>query len=108
MPCDGVGEPYQRAWGKPVCFTEIGYTRSAKAGVEPWAYDFSVSDDAGYQARLYRVAMEEIDRRPYMVGAFAWKWFTADDYRAAGERDPFPIQDRQPVLDALTRIWTRR
>lgn len=100
-------EPYQRKWNKPVCFTEIGYTRSAEAGMKPWAYDFSVGD-ADYQARLYRVAIEETERQPYMVGMFLWKWFTADTYERAGEKDPFPLQDRADVLEAITSRWNRR
>ena len=94
--------PVARRWNKPVCFLEIGYSASIKAGQEPWAYDV-VEPDVEYQARLYKVALEmQAKHSDTVVGVFAWKWFTSD---RPSPREPFVIQDRLPVLQVLARAW---
>ena len=108
-------EPFVRRSGKQVCFTELGYSASADAGKTPWAYDV-VDEDPEYQARLYKVALEEAAKRDWVVGAFLWKWFTSDPPAGAGaggggggrrRRDPFAMQDREPVLNVLREVWAR-
>jgi hypothetical protein len=91
--------PFQRRWNKPICFTEMGYTASVHAAARPWAYDVDRPSTA-YQARLYKVALEEAAKRPYVRGAFLWKWFTSDP-SSRGRGEPFMIQDRPDVLEAI-------
>ena len=90
--------------GKPVVFLELGYTAGATAAMEPWAHAADDPDHA-YQARLYRVALEEAAARDYMLGVFLWKWFTADAFRRHEGADPFVIQDRPQVLEAIDGAW---
>ena len=90
--------------GKPIVFLELGYTASATAGMEPWAHT-PVDPDVDYQARLYRVALEEAGKRDFLLGVFLWKWFTADLYRKMEGGDAFVIQDRPPVLAAIAGAW---
>ena len=98
-------EPFVRRTGKQVCFTELGYSASADAGMTPWAYGV-VDEDVAYQARLYKVALEEAAKRDWVVGVFVWKWFSSD--RQSGRRrDPFAMQDREPVLDVLREAWNK-
>lgn len=63
--------------GRPVCFTEIGYSASSRAGSHPWE-PHEVDPDRDYQAMLWRVAIEEAAGREFLVGLFGWKWFTGD------------------------------
>jgi hypothetical protein len=97
-------EPFVRASGKQVCFTELGYSASADAGKQPWAYGV-VDEDPEYQARLYKIALDEASKRDWVVGAFVWKWFTSD-ISGGRRRDPFAMQDREPVLKVLKDAWS--
>lgn len=90
--------------GRPVCFTEIGYTVSARAAVEPWSGQVAGADEA-LQARLYRIAVERAGSRPWLKGVFVWKWFTAGQWDRYEGHDPFAIQHRPQVIEALRRAW---
>jgi hypothetical protein len=98
-------EPFVFKSGKQVCFTELGYSASADAGMQPWAYAV-IEEDVEYQARLYKVALEEASKRDWVVGAFVWKWFTSE-ISAGRRRDPFAMQDREPVIAVLRDAWKR-
>jgi hypothetical protein len=98
--------PFAARLDKPICFLELGYSDSAKAGMEPWAYDI-VDPNPEYQACLYRVALEEAAKHDQVVGVFVWKWFTAEP-RDGRRRDPFLVQDRPLVRDVLSRAWGGR
>jgi hypothetical protein len=103
----GFLEPFVRKWNKPLLFTELGYSASANAALEPWSYEI-VDPDPAYQARLYQIALEECAKRDYMAGVFVWKWFTSDQFRKIEGRDPFAMQDRPEVLDVLREGWKQR
>jgi len=92
--------------GKPICFTELGYTPSEIAAREPWAYTFKV-EDAALQARLYSVAIDEASKRDYMRGVFVWKWFSSSDWQRHENGDAFAVQNRPLVLEALQALWRR-
>jgi hypothetical protein len=96
-------EPFVHRSGKQVCFTELGYSASADAGMQPWAYGV-VDEDVEYQARLYKIALEEASKRDWVVGAFVWKWFTSD-ITGGRRRDPFAMHDRAAVLAVLRDAW---
>jgi hypothetical protein len=96
-------EPHVRRLGLQVCFTELGYSASADAGIKPWAYDV-VDPDHDYQALLYKVALDEASKRDWIVGAFVWKWFTSESAAERG-REPFLVQNREPVLKVLREAW---
>jgi len=61
--------------GKPVVFTELGYNRSRHAPVKPWDYEQGGDDAEAVQAACLRVALRELEREPWLAGAFLWKWF---------------------------------
>jgi hypothetical protein len=100
----GFLEPLAKQWNKPILFAELGYSASADAGLQPWAYEVTDPDPA-YQALLYRVALEEAAKRQYIAGVFLWKWFTSDQFRKFEGRDPFAMQDREEVLAVLRAMW---
>ena len=89
---------------KPIWFLEIGYTRAPSAGREPWSYGVTNPSDE-YQARLYRIAIEEASKRKYMLGVFLWKWFSADSFQRFERFDPFAIQNNPGVVDAMAAAW---
>jgi hypothetical protein len=98
--------PIARKLNRKICFTELGYSDSPKAGQEPWSYDQS-EQDPDYQARLYKVALEEASKHQDIVcGLFVWKWFTSDQFRKVEHRDPFVMQDRAKVIETLREAWS--
>jgi hypothetical protein len=76
---------------KPVLFTEIGYAKSRDAAAEPWkpAVDGS-SAAVELRARLTRLALQELPKYEFLVGAFWWKWIPGLNWfqRDFSMRDP--------------------
>ncbi|MCA8955424.1 MAG: hypothetical protein KDC87_05085 [Planctomycetes bacterium] len=71
-----------------VVFTELGYTNSFRAAIEPWASHSDGRDAEPFQRRLMAVALRAIEDEPRVEGAFLWKWFppprsTGRDFRIA-------------------------
>lgn len=72
--------------GKPVVFSELGYSAGPLAAKEPWQASVARSEDpegpAGVRAaealqlRCYRAAFDVLQaNREWLRGAFLWKWF---------------------------------
>ena len=72
--------------GKPVLFTEIGYDFSPAAALEPWAGRRQETDaNRALRRRLIAVALDVVERQPFVEGLFWWKWIpgpyhAADDF----------------------------
>lgn len=101
----GELDEFHKKVNKPIWFLEIGYSRSLTAGKEPWSYTVVGEPSDEYQARLYRVAIEQAAQRKYMAGVFLWKWFTAGSYQRYEGHDPFAIQNNPQVLAAIRQAW---
>ena len=101
--------PFAAEVGRPVCFTEIGYSRSGNAAAAPWEHH-EVEPDPALQAMLYRVSLDEIARSGVVEGVFLWKWFTgdADDAERMEPHDVFGLQNRPLALEAIGEAWTGR
>lgn len=63
------------ARGKHVVFTELGYNRSFDAAARPWDHRTDGPEAEAVQALCLRVALEEIENEPRVIGSFLWKWF---------------------------------
>jgi hypothetical protein len=92
--------------GKPVVFTEIGYTTSLEAASRPWA-DGRVRGPQRAQAeelqqRCLEAALAAIEpEAEWLRGAFLWKWFVGN---ARGES--FRMQS--PAMRAVIgKAWRR-
>lgn len=93
-----------RATGKPVIFTELGYSRSLAAAVRPW--EGRVEPGAGadraraLQLRCLEVGLEVCAReQAWLRGCFLWKWFV-------GEADGADfVLDEPAVRDVLRGEW---
>ncbi len=99
-------KPFAQKVGRPVCFTELGYSRSANAASAPWEYG-EVDPDPAFQARLYRVAIEEAQQSGVVSGTLLWKWFTgeADQVRQFERGEAFIVQDNTQAVDAIRQAW---
>ena len=98
--------PWAASTGRPICFTELGFSASRRAAVAPWEHH-EVEPDQELQAMLYRVSLDEIDKSGLVSGVFLWKWFTGDrDVAARLEgHDVFGLQNRPLTLDVLRSRW---
>jgi len=66
------------ATGKPVVFTELGYSRSTRALHEPWSAEVGGAGAEELQKVGLHAALTAIDREPMVTGAFLWKWFPGE------------------------------
>lgn len=96
-------DAFQKKSGMAVVFTELGYSRSVDAAREPWRHDEREPDDA-FQARLYRIALEEAQKREYVAGVFVWKWFSAE-LGDRPSREAFLVQNRPQTLDVFAEAF---
>ena len=94
--------------GKPVVFTELGYTISAEAASKPWA-DGHVRGAPAREAaeklqqRCLGVALRVIEpERDWLRGAFLWKWFVGE---SRGES--FRMQS-ETMRAVIGRAWGAR
>ncbi len=89
-----------RRYGKPVLFAEIGYDVSSAAAREPWRgerHDTPANRDL--QRRLVEVALERLEREPFIAGMFWWKWMPGSRHRG-------DFSMRHPgVMDIVRRAW---
>lgn len=88
---DGAGEPeliqgghrvaerveeLSKLWGKPVLFTEFGYTTRPNPAIRPWEWPDQmrgVSVDQEAQATAYRALLAPLLDQPRFIGAFVWR-----------------------------------
>jgi hypothetical protein len=90
--------------GKPVVFTEIGYTVSLEAAKEPWkdghARGAERAQAEELQQRCLAAALAAIaPEQEWLRGAFLWKWFVGD---ARG--DSFRMQS-PAMRKVIERAW---
>jgi hypothetical protein len=65
----------QRAYGKPLVFTEVGYRSGDGANRAPWDWGAVLAPDPGEQADCYAALYEVWSReRGWMKGPFWWAW----------------------------------
>jgi hypothetical protein len=70
------------AWGKPVLFTEIGYTTRPDPAVRPWEWPDSMTHvvvDEAAQAAAYRALLAPVLDEPDFAGFFVWRVYADPD-----------------------------
>jgi hypothetical protein len=75
-------EALARRHGRPVLFTEIGYVSRPGAHAEPWVWperhgrrEPSSPDGLELQAHAYEAFFRVFWHRPWVAGAYFWKWY---------------------------------
>ncbi|HXV61542.1 MAG TPA: hypothetical protein VEK15_12670 [Vicinamibacteria bacterium] len=89
---------YSAEQGKLIAFTELGYNQSYDAPVRPW--DDRVDDEGArsVQELSMRIALDEIEAEPAVIGAFLWKWFVPP--RRAGRNFQLAVPEIERVIRA--------
>lgn len=86
--------------GKPILLAEIGYDVAAEAAREPWrSRSRDTPENRALQRRLMEVALEHLERQPFLAGMFWWKWMP-------GSRRHSDFSMRHPgVMEVLREAW---
>lgn len=89
---------------KPVLFNEIGYDLSAKAATEPWLPSTRESaENRALRRRLMEVALEKLEKEPFLLGMFWWKWLPARPFH-----DPDFNMEDPDARAVLREFWAAR
>lgn len=110
-PHAGRLEALARRHGKPVLFTEIGYVSRPGATEEPWVWpdhrDRQPSSAAGLelQARAYEAFFRTFWHRPWVAGAYFWKWYPGLD---PGRTVGVGYSPQGKPAEAVLRRWYAR
>ena len=99
------------AWGKPVIFTEIGYTTRPDPALRPWEWPDGMSGvrvDERAQAAAYRALIAPELDEPYFAGFFVWRLYADPDdtsQEAAWGFSPRGKLSESVVRDAFSARW---
>ncbi|MCB0833418.1 MAG: hypothetical protein KDC45_08150 [Bacteroidetes bacterium] len=81
----GLGN-FSAKWNKPIVFTEVGFTSSTAAFVNPHDEDFSKPASEDMQALGFRLIFKTYDKKPWFKGYFWWKWESAETRRRSSAK----------------------
>jgi hypothetical protein len=98
-------------WGKPVVFTEIGYTTRPDPALRPWEWPDAMSHvvvDEAAQAQAYRALLAPMLDEPDLAGFFVWRLYADPD--DTSQEAPWGFSPRgklaeRVVRDAFTATW---
>jgi hypothetical protein len=84
-------------WGKPVVFTEVGYTTRPHPAVRPWEWPDKMRDvvvDEAAQADAYRAILAGVLDEPTFGGFFVWRLFADPDDTSQEAAWGFPFRGK--------------
>jgi hypothetical protein len=94
----------QRRHGKPVLFTELGFSSTASPWQQPWQDRRDRPNALTDQSRALGAMLAAIDGAPWVAGAFVWKWPSGPAY--GGPEDRSHIVAGKPAEAVMAR-WMR-
>ena len=98
-------------WGKPVLFTETGYTTRPDPAVRPWEWPDKMTKvrvDEAAQAAAYRALLAPLLDEPDFAGFFVWRVYADPDdtsQEAPWGFSPRAKQAETVVRDAFAARW---
>jgi hypothetical protein len=98
-------------WGKPVLFTEVGYTTRPDPALRPWEWPDAMSDvkvDEAAQATAYRALIEPMLEEPSFAGFFVWRTYADPDDTSQEAPWGFSPRGKEAELvvrDAFAARW---
>ena len=105
-------EAVSRRFGKSVIFTEIGYKSTGDAAIRPWEWPeiHDLKDlppvNLEFQARCYEAFFQTFWDRPWVAGAYFWKWYpTVGESKKADNIDFTP--QGKPAGEVLKGWYSR-
>lgn len=95
-------ERVQAKFGKPVLFTEAGYSAALGAHKEPWADETNYPLSLEEQARCYETLLRTFYDKPWFHGVYWWKLGT-NGYGGPNNNSMTPW--RKPAMEVLKRYY---
>ena len=102
-----------QAWGKPVYFSEMGYTTRSNPAIKPWEWPDGMKNvrvDQDAQAQAYRALLGPLLSEPLFQGFFVWRTY-ADPDDASQEAEwgfsPRGKQAERVLRDVYRADWAR-
>jgi hypothetical protein len=91
------------AWGRPVLFTEIGYTTRPDPAIEPWQWPdkMHVTVDQEAQATAYRALLSPLLDEPDIAGFFVWRVYADPD--DVSQEAPWGFSPRGKLAELVMR-----
>jgi glycosyl hydrolase family 113 len=92
------------SWGKPVLFTETGYTTRADPAVRPWVWPDAMSGvpvDEAAQAVAYRALTAPLLDEPDFAGFFVWRVYANPD--DVSQEAPWGFSPRGKLAELVVR-----
>jgi hypothetical protein len=90
---------------KPVLFTEIGYRSASGAAWRQWEIPRDAAVDLDAQRNAYEAFFETVWPRPWVAGAYPWKWFSYPDHGRVDGND-YDVESK-PALEVIRRAYRR-
>jgi hypothetical protein len=91
-------------WGKPVIFTELGYTTRRDPAIKPWLWPDSMSEvvvDEAAQAAAYRALLAPLLEEPDFGGFFVWRVYADPD--DVSQEAPWGFSPRGKLAEVVMR-----
>ncbi|HEX6639955.1 MAG TPA: hypothetical protein VF215_02525 [Thermoanaerobaculia bacterium] len=89
---------------KPVLFTEIGYRSVKGAAWRQWEIPREAAADLDAQRNAYEAFFETVWPRPWVAGAYPWKWFSYPDHGRVDSND-YDLEGK-PAEEVIRRAYT--
>ena len=97
-----VVEQVQRSYGKPVLFTEAGYSSFSGAHRRPWQDGGSDPVDLHEQSQAYEALLSTFYHKPWFSGVYWWKIETGGQ---GGADDNSILPWRKPAMEVVRRWY---
>jgi hypothetical protein len=101
QPILGRLEALSRKHGRPVLFTEIGYRSADGAAWRQWELPRDAPANAEAQRVAYEAFFETVWPRPWVLGAYPWKWFSYPGHGSANDYD----FEGKPAKEVIRRAY---
>ena len=88
--------------GRPILFTEAGYTSRRGSTTAPWDWTAGTAPDEAEQAAAYQALLAGLSDQPWWAGVFWWCW---DVPPAQPATDPLGYSPHGKAAEAVVRRW---
>ncbi len=90
---------------KAVLFTEVGYRSAKGAAWRQWEIPRDAASDLDAQSSAYEAFFETVWPKPWVAGAYPWKWFSYPDHGRHDGND-YDIEGK-PAEEIVLRAYRR-
>lgn len=90
---------------KPIAFTEYGFRSSEYCCNKPWEHHTSLNTNYECQEVAYQAFFNTINKEPWFLGGFFWKWFASNHVNEESSSDYSP--QNKPVYDLIKKEFSK-